>query len=379
MLISGSPLVISIDSGFQASNVWCADGDEMKFLTSLNPPIPRGIFTGRAKCIFLAEKSLLIIAFDAAWPQYTDSKGAIRTYNISNGTLEQEVLLRGLQSDEVFTLSHSSTYLTVALAKPSQSILYRIHSQGLVEIRLVSPSSQDHLQYFFPIHVGDDGSVLTSTTFCPCPSLLLHFHPSATTSDTHKATLTLPDDQFDWLVPSGSVIITPTYIIIAISGSSSAKDHQLTMSSVCALLLPSLSTKWKVDFKQNVKQLSYHNAFGIVVILHTVSSRLGLTFLDVENGCIVRNISILPQLMDVSFLSLSMQCTDTDQFVCVLPSGKLIIEPLQQILEISLLDNTEERSTLESEAGVVLKMHSAPVKLSRITPRRVRDWKAGNG
>lgn len=97
MLISGSSLVISIDSGFHASNVWCADGDEIKFLISLNPPIPRGIFTSRAKFV---------------------------SFRLKNPSLLSPLTPHGLNTQTVKALFVHTTSLTVPCSKKYYYVAY---------------------------------------------------------------------------------------------------------------------------------------------------------------------------------------------------------------------------------------------------------------
>jgi len=377
------PFIISIDSFSAATNVWSVDVDGIKLVTSLQPLLPGDILTRRAKGIFSVEHSLLIIAFDVPSNSTLPEKyhgGVIRAYNVPSGTLLQEVVLHGLALDQVFTASPSSTYLAAALSRPTQIALYQIHSQGLTELqRFTPPSLIPGLESFFPVHVGDDGAVLASSTAVPSPTLPLSLYlPTATSTDTREATLTLSDDTLDWLVPSGAVLTSSSSLVVAVSGTASTYDHRYTKSSVYALSLPSLSTTWKLDLEHGVTQLSYHSALGVVVAVHADSHHATLTLIDAQNGGI-RRIVTLPPFPDTPHVPPRVRCTNKDEFVCVLPTGKLFVEPLRQILESGLSEDAQEKRTSSGEREdegeeVVLKMQSAPVNPE---PLNAKARKAG--
>ncbi|KAI5458682.1 hypothetical protein BGZ63DRAFT_50915 [Mariannaea sp. PMI_226] len=374
--LSADPYVISLDEFGAASNIWLADADGIRLVSSLTPPLPGNILIWRAKCLYSAEHSLLIIAFNTIphVHQFTpeNTGGLIRAYNISSGVLQQEVKIDSLQLDSVFTASPSSKYLAAAVAKPRQIALYQIHSQGLTHIRRVSyPHPPPRMSYYFPIHVGDDGSVLSSTTIFPSPCLSLHLHALDATPDIPQATVAIPGLELDYLVPSGSIMTSPSCIVVAISGSDSAFDHHYGGTSICALTMPSLSKKWNVNIEEpgfvpkEVKQLSYHSALGMVVVLQVVSNQPGLTFIDVQNGSVIRRAFTSPQFDNLNYFSFCIRCTNKDEYVCVLPNGKIAIEPLRRILESGLSEDAQEKGTEEEEVPVrevTLEVQSTPVK-----------------
>jgi len=103
----------------------------------------------------------------------------------------------------------------------------------------------------------------------------------------------------------------------------------------------------------------------VVVVVHADSHHATLTIIDAQTGTL-RRIVTLPPFPDTPHVPPRVQCTNKDEFVCVLPTGKLFVEPLRRILESGLSEDVQEKRTSSGEREgegeeVVLKMQSVPI------------------
>ncbi|KDQ12129.1 hypothetical protein BOTBODRAFT_34747 [Botryobasidium botryosum FD-172 SS1] len=354
-LITGyaCPYIVTCDSFGQASNVWViqpGEGESLRLLTSLQPPIPASVT--RIWAVYLSSSNVLVVGFNDPKREI----GIMRPYKLDTGEA-----LRSLELPGVFMAVHPSFRLvsgdTIAADVASgdrrvpRVVVSTIVDEGLVEVnRFKTDLSTEapSLENLTALHLNGEGALLTSSTSIPSKILDLTLHGP---SSTARISLS-PSFESDSLEPTAVVTLSSTSIALAIVEGESEYDYdsRLNKSTIHRISHTPLSSEWAAPVTYKVDELTHHPSLGMLVALgrhhggEDVGWRNALTFIDEQSGKVIKTEYFRnPTQSTVA----AIRCTSTDDFVAVYTTGRIYTSPLKSILDEGLPAGSDGRLLVE--------------------------------
>jgi hypothetical protein len=339
------PYILTVDASGAASILWTLESGEAKVVTTLRPPLSRTIRfpgTDNHKFIISATHGVVVLFFHE--PQ--GKRGPVdvaRTYSLHSGEMIQELELAWKFTGQPLVVCDDTLALTVEeIDRRPKVIIYSLSDTGLEQVREISTDLPDGrtagTERLIPLHLEDDGSLLTSSTSFPSNTLDLRLRDQHTSIHAiHPAA--------DYIQP-GPIVRIQNSIVVAVTEAEFNLNLSPEHTTIHMLNIADLSSRWKTPLPHKVTQMTYHPKLKALVVLGWNSRKIDgpeedsepihlftVTFLDQETGNLLTEREFPHHGGEHS---LRAKCTENDELVVVFETGNIFISPLEAILRTGL-------------------------------------------